>query len=371
MRILLTNSSDIYGGGEYFVLELALELARRGTEVFVAARPKSLLVQKCRDAGLSVLPLDFPPQGKLFRYVLALKRFLREQRIDLIHTNSNYDRTAGAFAARLAGIPHVTNVHSFHSLRHNITHWVRNSFATDHYLVDGYCVKELLVSKDAIPADRISVVYLGVDPDIMRNDPMSRAKVRAEFGFSDHDIVVGNVGRLVPFKGQEFLLKAFAAMRGENVVRERLLLVGDGELMDRLRGLATEMNLESRVTFAGFRDDLPAIYSAFDLYVHPSVEGGGETFPFAVLQALSQELPVIVTKVGDVAAMVEEGLNGFVVPDRNVGALTEKLNVLLADGSKRVSMGRESRLLLLRRFTLTRMGDAIQSVYGGVINRRS
>ncbi|MBI1803764.1 MAG: glycosyltransferase family 4 protein [Ignavibacteriae bacterium] len=367
--ILLTNSTDIYAGGEFYVYSLARELQARGHDVLVACKSGNLLREKCEQAGVRIFPVDFPPQGKLMRHVNILRRLMKDRSIEIVHTNTNYDRTAGAFAARLEGKAHITNVHSFHSLRHNVTHWLRNRWATDHFIVDGVCVKELLAKEDGIPASRISVIYLGVDPVEMRRDELLRQKVRQEFGFTDEEVVVGNVARLVPFKGHEYLLQAFAAC-ASNFFHARLLLVGDGELYEKLTDLAAVLGVQDRVMFAGFRDDLQAVYSAFDLYVHPSIEGGGETFPFAVLQALSQELPILVTRVGDVAEMVEEGVNGFVVPDRDHKALMEKLEMLLRDQSVRRGMGERSRHYLLRRFTTQNMVDAVENIYTRILQRR-
>ncbi len=370
LNILLTNSTNLYAGGEFYVFELARTLRTRGHNVRVACRSDNLLFEKCRQAGVTALPVDFPATGKLATYVKILRHLIRDHDIDIVHTNVNYDRTAGAFAAKLEKKIHVANVHSFHSIQHNLTHWVRNRWATDCFIVDGMCVRDLLIREDAIPSSKIAVVHLGVDPESMRRDEGLRQKIRREFGFIDTHTVVGTVGRLVPFKGQEFLLRAFASI-AHNHPDARLLIVGDGVLMDSLNQLSQELHIQHLVTFAGFRDDLPALYSAFDMYCHPSIEYGGETFPFAVLQALSQQLPVIVTRVGDVAEMVEEGKNGFIVQDKNPAAIAEKLTYFLSHRGQLLLMGGHSRRYLLQRFTTKIMVDAIDKVYQSLIEKTS
>jgi glycosyltransferase involved in cell wall biosynthesis len=362
LNILLTNSTDIYGGGEFFVYELAKALLKRNHKVWVCCKPDNLLFDKCKKVGIPAIPVDFPSKGKLLKHILRLKKIILEKNISIVHSNSNYDRTAGAFAARLAGVKHITNVHSFHSLQHNLTHWIRNKFATDHFIVDGVCVENLLVKHDGISPSKISVVYLGVNPEEMKRDENLRNKIRSEFGLSNDQIVIGNVGRFVLMKGQEFLLRAFAEA-SKNYPFARLLIVGDGELNDKLHEIVEQAKIQDQVIFAGFRDDLQAVYSAFDIYVHSSVEGGGETFPFAVLQALAQQLPVVVTNVGDVAVMVEDKVNGYVVPDRSASLLAEKIVKLLADNNLRNSMAIKSRERLLDRFTTDKMVDAIEKVY--------
>ena len=369
-NVLLTNSTGLYAGGEFYVLELARTLRNRGHKVWVACKPDNLLLQKCQQASVPTLPVDFPSNGQLWKFIGILRGYIRDYEIDIVHSNSNYDRTVGAFAAKLEKKIHVTNVHSFHSLQHNLTHWIRNRWATNHFIVDGMCVRDLLVWEDHISPSVISVVYLGVDSESMKPDERSRQTIRKEFGYKDTNVVIGTVGRLVPFKGQEYLLRAFAQI-SSNYPDARLLIIGDGELNATLQQLAVGLHIGEFVSFAGFRDDLPAIYSGFDIYCHPSVEGGGETFPFAVLQALSQQLPVVVTKVGDVAEMVQDGKNGFVVEDRNPSAIAEKLNELLSHRERITSIGRESRELLLKRFTTGAMVDGVEAVYLAMMQKKN
>ncbi len=370
MNILITNSTDIYGGGEFYVLELARSLRDRRHHVTVCCKPENLLRRKCDQAGIPVIPLDFPSTGRLAHFIFRLRNIIRERDIEIVHTNSNYDRTVGAFAAYFSGVKHVTNVHSFHSIQHNVTHWVRNRFATDHFLVDGLCVKDLLVRDDKIPSSKISVVHLGVDSAMMKKDPAARERVRREFGVAPDNVIIGNVGRLVPMKGQEFLLRGFAGVAQE-FPKAVLFIVGDGELMGKLKALAEELRIGPRTIFAGFRDDLTPVYSAFDIYVHSSIEGGGETFPFAVLQALAEELPVVVTKVGDVSEMVDEGVNGFVVPDSDPAIIGASIARLLGDRSLQKQMAEGSYRRFLRLFTREKMVDEIERVYNRVWGARA
>jgi len=368
-NILLTDSADMYGGGQFFVFELAKALLLRNHSVVVSCKPNNSLRERCDRSNIPVAPLDFPPKGQLLRFISELQRIIRSNKIQIIHTNNNYDRTAGAFAAWRAGIAHVTNVHSFQSIQYNLTHRLRNKMMIDRFLADGASLRSLLVNHDGIPASKVSVFYHGVNPEEMRRDEHLRQAVRVQLGFTEQEVVIGHVGRFVQMKGQEYLLNAFSdAVR--TFPNARLVLVGDGELREELVLLSQALGIDRRVTFTGFREDLQALYSSFDLYVQSSIEGGGETISFAVQQALAQELPVIVTRTGDVAENVREGINGFVVPDRNASAIAEKLRVLLANSSLREEMGKQGRNYLLERFTTTHMVTAVEEAYREVLNDR-
>lgn len=365
-KILLTNASLIYAGGEYYVLELAKELTNRNIDVTVCCHTQNLLYKKCKIEGIKLFGLDFPEKGKLLKQIKILKDHIKEFDYDIIHTNTNYDRTAGAFAAKLAGKKHITNVHSFQSIANNITQKYRNRSATDLFITDGHCVKELLINKDKIPAEKIKVLQLGIDPEITKKEVSLRKKVRDEFNIKDNEVLIGNTGRLEEFKGQEYLIRAIAILRNKDNVK--VIIVGDGRLEMMLKDLSEELKISDRIIFAGFRDDLQALYSAFDIYAHPSIEGGGETFPFSVLYSLAAGIPAIVTKVGDVAEMIIENETGFVVNEKDVISLSNKLELFISDESMRVEFGKRALVNLKDKFTITKMTDNVVRFYEEVLD---
>lgn len=372
LNILLLNALDIYGGGEFFVFQLATLLKSRGHKVWVSCREDNLIFEKCKLAGIEVYPQDYPKnygKSKVLKIARTLEDFIKAKQINIIHSNTNYDRTAGALAAKFAGIPHVTTNHSFHSIKYNLTHWYRNQYMTDHFIVDGQCTMDLLASEDKIDRSKITLIHLGMDPELYKRDFILRKNIRNEFGIKDDIIIIGNVARMVPFKGQEYLIKAFPDVM-KKFPKTKIMIVGDGELNDKLRKLTKTLKIEGNTIFTGFRDDMQALYSAFDIYAHTSVEGGGETFPYAVLHALSQGLSIVVTKVGDVPAMVRDGINGFVVPNKDVKGISEKLKILAGDPNKRNKMGNESYKLLLKEFTVEKMTFKIEKVYYKAIEEK-
>jgi len=370
LNILLLNALDIYGGGEFFVYQLAKLLTQKGHKVWVSCRKDNIIYCKCIEEGIGVFPVDYPEHsGKsdLWKNSRILEKFIKENKIDIVHSNTNYDRTAGAFAAKLAGVKHVSNVHSFHSISHNLTHWYRNKFLIHHFMVDGVCTKDLLINEDKIDPAKITLLHLGLDPELNKKDPETGKLIRKEFGVKDEEILIGNVARMVPFKGQEYLIRAYPDVL-KAFPESKLMIVGDGELSDMLHKLAEELGVSERTIFPGFRSDIKSMYSAFDIYAHTSVEGGGETFPYAMLHALAQELPMVITRVGDMPAMVEDGVNGFVLNDKDVKGISEKLMLLCGDKKLRFEMGKKSFELMLRKFTVDIMTANIEKVYSKVLS---
>jgi glycosyltransferase involved in cell wall biosynthesis len=371
LRILLLNSLGIYGGGEFFVLELSSFMKSAGHEVWVGCRKNSPLYLKCAEAGIGTVPFDFPEngKGKLRKNINAIREFIKANDIQIVHTNTNYDRTAGAFAAKTSGASHAASVHSLQSISHNITHWTRNKFFVDRFLADGETVKEFLMKEDKIPERKIFTINLGIDPDLFKRDEKKRTKIRKEFQIDDSTILIGNLGRLVDFKGHEILIRAFKKVSGD-LPSAKLMIVGEGELKPQLENQTRQLKLEEKLIFAGFRDDLPSVFSAFDIYAHTSKQDGGELFPFAVLYAMAAGLSAGATSVGEIPNMIADGENGFIVK-RETDEISGKLKLLVNDTDLRHSMGEKGFKRLNEKFTLQKMGRDILKLYAGLVSKRN
>lgn len=362
LNILLSNSTDIFAGGEDYVFILARRLRMRGNRVWVSALPGHLLLEKCRGAGIPTIPLDYRGMSRVFAIAAELRRHLRTLAIDIVHSNANYDRTCAALAAAFSTSRHVAGIHSTHSIQHNITHWWRNRWGTDHFVTDADAGRSVLITEDRIAPERITTVPIGIENETPEFNTRARAAVRSEWNVRDSTVVIGNVARLVPFKGHGVLLDSIA-----RVVRESpdvlFPIVGDGELFETLRARARTLHIEHAVRFLGFRDNLQDIYPGFDLYCHSSLDLAAEMFPIAVLRALGTGLPVVCTDVGGIAAMVRDGASGFLVPPDNPDALAEALLRVIRDPRARNSMGEESLALFRERYHASVMAARIEEVY--------
>jgi glycosyltransferase involved in cell wall biosynthesis len=362
VNILLSDSTDIFAGGEDYVLILAKYLARRGHTVWVSANPGHLLLSKCEATGIRTIPIPYVGMSRVFEVAARMRGAVRDHAIEIIHSNANYDRTCAALAAAFQPVRHIAGVHSAHSIQHNITHWMRNHWGVDQFIADAEAVKSVLVQEDKIPAPRITVIPIGVEAGITKNRADVRAAMRKELGIPDDSPAIGNLARLVPFKGHRYLLDAAAF-----VVQERsdvvFPIIGDGELLETLRAQARSLGIERQVRFLGFRDDLDRLYTAFDVYCHSSLELAAEAFPLAILRALASGLPVVCTNVGGIAMMVEDGISGYLCPPEDATALGQALLKVVNHPALRESMGRASLDLFARRFHAETMAEKVEQVY--------
>jgi glycosyltransferase involved in cell wall biosynthesis len=192
-------------------------------------------------------------------------------------------------------------------------------------------------------------IHNGVDAEAFRPDPDARARVRAEFGYESGDVVCGIVARLVPAKGHRYLFEALPA-----VLREapgfRVLVLGQGDLEDALRAMARDLGVADAVRFAGFRDDMAACVQALDLGVQPSVDC--DTSSFSLKEQMAAEKPVVASDYGGLPEIVDDGVEGFLVPAGDSGALVHPLVQLATDPALRRRMGEAGRARVLRDFTV-------------------
>lgn len=364
MNVLIVNSSNIYGGGEYFTEKLASSLGKYNIRVFTSCKKNSPLHAKLEQSGIKCFGLNFPEKGagKLWENIKALKKILRDEKIDIIHSNTGYDRTASGFASAGTQAIHITNCHSLESLSHNITHYIRNKYFTGHFIADGDSIRDRLISENNIPPGKITIVYNGIEPEEMRRDTSLRNKIRAEFGIREKEVLIGTVGRLVEFKGYRYLLSAFKILL-EQTPDLKLLIVGDGELRKALEKQSETLQINNKIIFAGFREDLQALYSAFDIYVNSSVKNGGELFPFTILYAMAAEVPVVATDAGDISKIIENNYNGFTVEEKSPIKIADKLMDLILSQNLRKEFSERGLIKLRNEYTLNLMVEKIITIY--------
>jgi glycosyltransferase involved in cell wall biosynthesis len=180
-----------------------------------------------------------------------------------------------------------------------------------------------------------------------------------QFDLPQNPLVMATVAQLIPRKGHRYLLQAMPALI-KSFPNLRWLIFGKGPLCEELEAQITEARLQPYVQMAGFRDDLPAIYPCLNLLVHPALmEGLG----IALLQAASAGLPIVAVDAGGMPEVVEDGVNGRLVPGGSVKALQDAVYQLLANEALRQQMGEAGRERMRRSFSVAQMVEGNYRVY--------
>lgn len=331
----------------HFLLPLMRAIRARGHEV-IGACAEGALLDGVREEGFRVagLPLErtMSPLAH-WRALRAMVALFRAEKPDLVHAHMPISGFLARIAARAAAVPCIA--YTGHGYWFNVPgaaprraagfamEWVGGRL-TDVYMT--------VSAKEAADARRLGInaravaVGNGRDPAIFHPDPAARTRVRAELGVPGKQVVALAVSRLVRPKGYPQLAEAMRAAGDVQlwVAGERL----DSDRGDDMAALLAASGLGARLRMLGYRDDVPALLAASDMFVLPSYT---EALPMTVIEAMLTGLPVIASDIPGPREQVVDGETGLLVPPRAAVPLAEAMRRLAGDPALRTRMGAAGR----------------------------
>jgi glycosyltransferase involved in cell wall biosynthesis len=346
----------------HFVLPLMRAARAAGHEVIGACADGPLLAP-IRAEGFRVVAL--PPLRSLSPVALAtgfrtLHDLFRAERPDIVHAHMPISGFVGRAAARAARVPCVAyTCHGFLFNQPGPLPRRAASFLleflggrmTDIFLTvsteEAADARRLRIARHAVP------VLNGRDPHRFRPDPEARARLRAELGAADDTVVVAIVSRLVRHKGHAELAAALAALPAD--LNVALWVVGDRLATDRGQDVVAALRdagLGDRLRLLGYRDDIPAVLAAADIFALPSHFEG---LPMSVIEAMLCGLPVVATDIRGPREQVVAGETGLLVAPRAVQPLSQALRSLIMQPALRARMGAAGRQRALDLFNEDRV----------------
>jgi glycosyltransferase involved in cell wall biosynthesis len=236
----------------------------------------------------------------------------------------------------------------------------------DHVETVSNAARKYMLEVDKIKRDDIEVVYLGFDFDKLSPNIKERTRVRSELAFVDDDFVIGYIGNFAVGKGHAELLRAFVDIRKE-IPNAKLLFAGVGNMPDEVRDLLSEAG-SAGITFAGWRDDIAAIYNAMDLFVQPSLS---EAFSQVLIEAMGVGLPVVATDVGGAREVIENGVNGVLIGPSDHIAISEAVIRLYRDRHVREALAQNGMQSVRSRYTVDIMVEKQMALYKRWFRMRS
>jgi glycosyltransferase involved in cell wall biosynthesis len=259
----------------------------------------------------------------------ALRKVLESKRADLVHLHGYGATTFGRMCARTLEIPAILHEHA----NHGDTPWFQKvadrllAPYTDIAIAVSESTAEFTTRARLMPPERTKVVYLGAPLDEFAR-PRSAAEIgqaRAALGIADETMAVGTVTRLMPSKGNQYLVDAAAALLAK-YHRMRVFIVGEGELQAELEAQARALALGDRLVFAGFQRDVSAVLSALDIVVFPSLWEGT---PLTAFEALASGKPIVATDADGLLDILTDRHDALIVPKANAAALTRAVDELV------------------------------------------
>lgn len=237
----------------------------------------------------------------------------------------------------------------------------------DRLIGCGEAVRQALIDNEGLPANRVEVIYNGVDlKRLAKPSESARQRIRDEFGFSNSDFVAVQVARLHHLKDHQTALNAIDLARLQ-IPDVRLLLAGDGDQRGMIEQKICELDLQNCVRLAGTRSDVADLLAASDVFLMSSISEG---IPLTVIEAMAARRAVVSTAVGGLPELVEHGVTGLMAPSRDDEGLAKLLIELYRHPEKREWITERAARRAEEMFSLDRMLRNYRNVYRKVLEHR-
>lgn len=357
------------GGGAAHVRDLVLGLDRACFSVQVAMPEDGGNVRR-EDFEAAQIPfhrVDIAA-GFSLRAFQDIRRLAA--RVDILHVHGARAALFGRLAAASLGRRRPRIVYTIHGFaaphypkpRRALLLAIEQALApiTDRFIAVSWAERDALLAAGIGSLEKVKVVWNGIDVARFRDVAVNRAAQRSIFGLPHDAPLITTLCRLYKPRDFDTLLRAFRHV-AEAIPSARLLIAGDGPYRPQVESLIGGLGLEDNVTLAGFRQDVPQILAASDIFVLSTALWEG--LPLTVLEAMALGLPVVASDVGGIAEAVRNMETGIIIPQKDPQALSEALLELLADRERAVAMGQRGRKRAEKHFTRERMARETMEIY--------
>jgi glycosyltransferase involved in cell wall biosynthesis len=350
------------GGAETIFLNVVTGLDAQRWRSVAVVPVRDWLWHALQEHGVE--PLLLPTRGSFdWRYLSAIARLSRQQRVDLVQSHLLTTAVYANLAARPWQLPVVSTFHgqndvvasgSYRAAKFRI---LRRRRSTCVFVSES--LRRWFVSHQGIDRGQARVIHNGIDCQQFR--PGREPAVRGELGASSEDVLIGAVGNLRVPKDYPTFIRA-AALLAPRSARYRFVIVGamDASIRAELERMRRELNLEDRVMLAGFRNDIEKVLNALDIY---ALSSSSEGFSLTTVQAMASGLPVVATRCGGPEETVVHGETGLLVPPRAPEALADAVHELSHDEPRRRAFARAGRARAVQHFSIAGMVNAYAALY--------
>lgn len=350
------------GGAERVILNLVENTDRSKYEVSVLClnAPLGPFGIRLREKGFSVVELNRRP-GFDISLIRQVRRYLRDERIDVVHCHQYTPYVYGVLGAAFTGCRVIFTEHGrFYPDRRKLKRVVLNpvlQILTDAVTAISLATREALIRYENFSGRKIDVIYNGLNDRSFHS--IDETRVKRSLCIDENTFVFGTVARLDRIKNQPLMIRAL------NKVLKRhpetvLIVVGDGPERSALEALVKEMELSRNVYFTGFTDAPQCYYRAMGCFLLTSFSEGTA---MTLLEAMACEIPCIVTDVGGNPEIVSHGETGFVIPNDDEKALVHMMCRIISEEKMRIHMGRNARKRFEKSFAVEKMVSAYQHLY--------
>lgn len=287
---------------------------------------------------------------------------LKENSIKVIHARFGEGGITIMPLAKKLGVPLITTFYGIDASRYpryfNYRRNLRKLFRESNLLImqSEYMKQDIL--KLGCPPEKVMVIYNGIDVN----------KFRIKKYIETDTVNISMCGRIVEKKGMEYGIKAYERLRNKNT---RLLIIGDGKLKNNLELLVKSLNIENKVTFYGFSSHtkVSKLLHNTDIFLAPHItssNGDKEGIPNTIKEAMATGIPIVSTYHAGISELVTENENGFLVPEKDIQGLQEKLDWLIEHREVWQTFGTKGRKIVEEKFNLSKQIEELEKIYNNI-----
>jgi len=289
--------------------------------------------------------------------VYSLVKFIKKEKIELIHCNEFWVNPYGVISSKITRIPCITHIRTSLDVKKVKDYLLAYS---DKLIAVSDMTRKPIEEFRQILKKTVTV-YNGVDTKKFNPD-IKCERLRKELHIESDEIVIGTIGQLYPDKGQKaFIQSAFIVL--EKYPKAKFLIVGKAKkekYKKQLQELVVKLGLQDKIIFTGKRDDIPQILSILDIFALSTLKEG---FARVIIEAMACARPVIATRVGGNSEAVIDGRTGFIIPVNSPDILAQKTMELIENKDKRKQMGKVGRERVVNNFSLEHYVERIEKTY--------
>lgn len=317
------------------------------------------------------IPVTICDESRLgfIQLLRAVTTHLKEIRPHILHSHRYKEHILGAFAGRSSHNP--LTVQTYHGLEENLPGWagLKMNLYNGINVAVGKMAADGIVGVSSEITNILERRYPSADVCCIRNGidlarvvpTVERSATRAQLGIAPDAFVVGAVGRLMPIKGFQYLIEAFAQLRKQHRLQEsKLVIVGDGPLRAGLGQCVESHGLSHDVEFLGIRTDVYNVMNACDVFALSSLHEG---VPMVLLEAMALGVPIVASHVGGIPEILEDSKEAVLVPAKDSEALARAIGVLAASSELRAELTRAARARVEIQFSIQLSAAKMHKMY--------
>jgi len=360
MRVIQVIGTLQVGGAENQVVQLANGFLLKGIDShFVCLTDADTQNSKAIESSVKkyILPLL---KRKQVSCVVRMVNLFRDIHPDIVQSHMFHTNLYVAIAARIAQVPVViATEHGKNLWKNTIHHFIERQIISplvSMRIAVSEDIKNIRIASGDVPEKKIAVVppcvNLPAEPISLENGRLLR---------------IGAVGRLVEAKNYPMLIRVLAQLLAMNVPA-RVTFIGDGPERNKLETLSFALGVEKFIQFSGFQDDVSKWLKKFDVIAFSSIREGT---PVAMLEAMAAGVPVVATDVGGIPDVIDDGVNGLLIPSQDVSAMVKALQLLSKNYLVRCRLATAGRQRIIESYSRDIICGRYLQIYQSLLSEKT